>query len=83
MPEVDLSPAVPPTARWVKLHYEMKPRKPGAQLIARIWSGPLDDAVVIRGESGDVFVPLNVPQKLSYQHPVTVRLTLKVTAYKS
>ncbi len=83
MPEVDLSPAVPPTARWIKLHYEMKPRKPGARLIARVWSGPLDDAVVIRGGSGDVFLPLKAPQRLSYQHPVTVQLKLKVTAYKN
>jgi hypothetical protein len=82
MPEVDLSKAVPETARWVKIHFEMKPKKSGAQLIARVWSGALDDAVVIKGESGDAFVRLDKPQRLSYQAPVTVDLKLKVTAYK-
>jgi hypothetical protein len=83
MPEVDLAPAVPPTARWVKLHYELAAQSPGAQLIARLWSAEsVKDAVVVRGDAGDVFVKLNVPQKLFYQHPVNVRLKLKVTAYK-
>ena len=83
MPEVDLSPVVPVTARWVKLHYEIHPRKSGAQLIARLWSDTfLKDPTVIRGESGDVFVKLNLPQKIFYQHPVTVTLKLKVTGYK-
>lgn len=82
MPEVDLSAVVPPNASWVKLHFEMKALKPEAQLIARIWSGALDDAVVIKGESGDAFVKLNVPQKISYQRPVTIELQLKVMAYK-
>ncbi len=83
MPEVDLSPAVPASATWVKVHYEMKTEKPGAELIARLWSGTLDDAVVVRGAEGDAFVKLNVPQKLSYQRPVTVELSLKVLAYKA
>lgn len=83
MPEIDLSPAVPMSATWVKVHYEMKTEKPGADLIARLWSGTLDDAVVVRGAEGDAFVKLNVPQKLSYQRPVTVELSLKVLAYKA
>ena len=82
MPEIDLSERVPSSARWVKLHYEMKALKPEAQLIARIWSGERKDAVVIRGESGDAFLHLDKPQSLSYQRPVTVDLKLKVVAYK-
>jgi hypothetical protein len=84
MPEADLSAGVPPGALWVKLHYEMRPKKPGAELIARLWSGPSPDgAEVIRGESGDVFIKLVRPQKLSYQCPVTVELKIKVTAFKA
>jgi hypothetical protein len=83
VPDADISSAVPKDALWVKLHYEIHPRKPGADLIARVWSGELDDAVVIRGASGDVFVKLRVPQKVSYQAPVTVELKLKVVAYKA
>lgn len=83
MPEADLSSVIPRDAVWVKLHYEISPKKPGADLIARVWSGSLDDAVVIRGESGDVFVKLLKPQKVSYQAPVTVSLKLKVLAYKA
>lgn len=83
MPTVDLSSQVPPEARWLKLRYEMKPLKPGAELIARVWSGQLDDAVVIKGEAGDAFVRLDVPQKLWYQRPVTIELKLKVVAYKA
>jgi hypothetical protein len=49
MPDVDLSSVVPADARWVKLHYEMTPVKPGAELIARVWSGILDQAEVIKG----------------------------------
>jgi hypothetical protein len=45
----------------------MKPAKPGADLIARVWSGVLDEAVVIKGSSGDAFVKLNKPQTISYQ----------------
>ena len=84
MPEADLSPVVPPSAVWVKIHYEMRPKKPGANLIARLWSGgPVpEDAVVIKGESGDVFIKLKTPQKLSYQNPVNIELKLKVVAYK-
>ena len=83
MPDADLSSVIPPDAIWVKLHYEMRAKKSGADLIARVWSGSLDDAVVIKGESGDVFVKLLTPQKLSYQAPVTVELKLKVMAYKA
>lgn len=83
MPEVDLSDKVPVEARWIKLHYKMSPLKPAAQLIARVWSGNMDDAVVIKGESGDAFVKLGVPQKFSYQRPVNVELNLKLTAFKT
>lgn len=83
MPEVDLSTAVPPSASWVKLHYELAPRKEGADLIARLCPTPgMKEAVVIRGAVGDVFVKLKVPQKLYFQHPVNVQMKLKVTAYK-
>lgn len=83
MAELDLSPAVPPSASWVKLHYELTPRKEGADLIARLCPTPgMKEPVVIRGAAGDVFLRLTVPQKLYYQHPVTVQLKLKVTAYK-
>jgi hypothetical protein len=82
MPDVDLSSKIPPKARWIKVHYEMKPVKPGAELIARLWSGILDEAIVIKGESGDAFVKLNKPQTLSYQRPVTVELDLKIVGYK-
>ncbi len=82
MPDVDLSQQIPPNARWLKIRYEMKPLKEGANLIARIWSGKLDDAVVISGASGDVFVRLDAPQKVSYQRPVNIDLKLKVVAYK-
>jgi hypothetical protein len=82
MPDVDLSPAVPASASWVKLRYEISGLKPDARLIARLWSADVKEAVVIQGASGDVFVKLKTPQKLSYQHPVDVRLKLKVTAYK-
>jgi hypothetical protein len=84
MPEVDLSDVIPPEASWVKLKYEMRPKSPEAQLIARVWSGQhLDDAVILKGESGDVFVRLEKPQSISFQRPVTVELKLKVVAYKS
>lgn len=77
-----MSATIPSQATWVKVHFEMTPRKEGADLIARIWSGSLDDAVVIKGSSGDAFVKLTKPQTISYQRPVTVELKLKVTAYK-
>ena len=85
MAEVDLSKAVPKEAQWIKVHYEIKPKKPGADLIARIWSGEQidEDTVVIKGPSGDAFVKMKIPQKLYYEFPVTVDLSLKVTAYKS
>ena len=83
MPEIDLSSQIPPTARWLKIRYEMRPLKEGANLIARLWSGNLDEAVVIKGEAGDAFVKLDVPQKLSYQRPVNIDLKLKVVAYKA
>ena len=82
MPEVDLSSQIPHNARWIKVRYEMTPLKEGATLISRVWSGSLDDAVVIKGESGEAFVRLDVPQKLWYQRPVTLNLKLKVVAYK-
>ena len=83
MPEVDLSAQIPASARWLKLRYEMKTGKVGANLIARIWSGNVDEAVVIKGESGDTFVRLEVPQKIWYQRPVGIDLKLKVIAYKT
>ena len=83
MPEVDLSKAVAEDARWVKIHFEITPLKPDAQLIARVWSGTMDDAVVIKGESGEAFVKLEKPQRISYQRPVNVELKLKVLAYKT
>jgi hypothetical protein len=83
MPDVDLSREIPADARWLKLRYEMKAAKADAQLIARLWSGNIEQAVVIKGESGDAFVKLNTPQKVSYQRPVGVDLKLKVIAYKA
>ena len=83
MPEVDLSSQVPAQARWIKLHYEMSALKPGAELVARVWSGRIEDAVVFKGKSGDVFLRLEAPQRFSYQRPVTVDLKLKLVAYKT
>ena len=83
MPEIDLSGQIPKSATWIKVHYEMKSMKPDGELIARLWSGALDEAVVIKGGSGDAFVKLNNPQKLSYQRPVTVELQVKIVAYKA
>jgi len=84
MAEIDLSDAVPPTARWVKLHYKMEPKTKGARLVARLWSGETNEhALVIKGKEGDAFVKMERPQKLSVQHPVNISLQLKVTAYKS
>ncbi len=82
MPDVDLTTMIPAGATWVKLRYKMKPAKPGADLIARVWSGVLDEAVVIKGESGDAFIKINKPNTISYQRPVTVQLELKVVGYK-
>ena len=83
MPEVDLSAQIPPNARWVKVRYEMSPKKDGANLVARLWSGSLDDAVVIKGAEGDAFVRLDKAQSLSFQRPVNIDLKLKVVAYKT
>lgn len=83
MPDIDISEKVPKNARWIKLRYELTPKKPDAELIARVWSGPIDDAVVIKGAEGEAFVRLNRPQTLSYQRPVTVDLKLKIVAYKA
>lgn len=82
MPEVDLSSQIPLNARWIKVRYDMKPLKEGADLIARLWSGTLDDAVVIKGPGGEAFVRLDIAQKLWYQRPVGVDLKLKVVAFK-
>ncbi|MFN0118832.1 MAG: hypothetical protein ACKVQC_11150 [Elusimicrobiota bacterium] len=83
MPEVDLSKKIPGNATWLKLHYEMKPLKEGANLIARVWSGNLDEAVVIKGNSGEAFIKLNKPQMISYQRPVNIELSMKVMAFKT
>jgi|GEM_PF-3799215 len=82
MPKVDLSEKIPPDAKWVKLQYEMSPRHPEAELVARLWSGAMDDAVVIKGREGNIMVRLDEPQTIFYQRPVTVELKLKVVAYK-
>lgn len=82
MPELDLSDKIPANARWIKIRFEMKPLKPEAELIARLWSGSLEEAVVVRGESGDAFIKLQKPRLLSYQRPVSVELKLKIIAYK-
>ncbi len=82
MPDIDLSDQIPSSARWLKLRFDMKPLKPEAQLIARVWSGSLADAVVLKGATGDAFLKLDKPQTLSYQRPVNVELKLKVVAYK-
>jgi len=84
MPVIDLSGGVPPEARWIKVHYEMKPKGEPVELVARLWSAAsMDDAAIIRGNSGDVFVRLDIPQKLSFQKPEHVDLSLKVVAYKT
>jgi len=82
MPDIDLSKVIPPAAQWIKLHYNMTAKKEGADLIARVWSGKMEDAQVIKGPSGDLFVRIDHPQRVSYQRPVTVDLQLKVVAYK-
>lgn len=118
MPEIDLSPVVPPDATWAKIRYQLEPTAPGAErtrknqsdpddcrhteekfvdptgdgdpgsagespLTARLWSGPLDDAVTIRGHSGEVFIRLRHLQRLSYSKPNGVSIKLKVVAYKT
>jgi hypothetical protein len=54
MPDTDLSPAVPPDATWAKIRYTMETVDPAAELTAKLWSGPLDDAVTIKGPTGEV-----------------------------
>src|SRR5690348_5725517 len=84
MPEIDLSPAVPSEARWVKLSYEISPIKPGAQLIARVWTGTDPNrGLRLEGPSGEVTMPLASSCRLNYQFPVTVRFKLKVVAYST
>lgn len=82
MPEINLADQLPATARWIKIRYQIKALKPDAKLVARVWSGSMDDAITIQGPEGDVFLKLDKPQSLSYQRPVTVELKLKVVAYK-
>ncbi len=83
MPDTDLSPVVPPNATWVKIHYAMEAPAPTTDLTAQLWSGPLDDAVTIKGSSGEVFIRLRQPQRLSYSKSNGIRLKLKVVAYKT
>lgn len=83
MPETDLSPVVPPDACWVKIRYEMKEEMPGVALTARLWSGPMDDAITINGSSGEVLIKIRDPQRLSYSKPERVGLKLKVVAFKT
>lgn len=83
MPDADLSPVVPPTARWVKLQFRLNAKTPGAKLTARVWSGAAEGAVALQGPEGFAFVRLSVPQRLSYQAPADVELKLKVIAFKN
>ena len=82
MPEMNLSEKIPATATWVKIRYQMAPKKEGAELISRVWSGHLDDAVILKGPKGEVSIKLNRPQLISYQRPVTIDLKLKIVAYQ-
>ncbi len=84
MPEINLSPAVPPDARWIKLRYEITAKKTGARLIARVWSGTnIADAVNLEGSSGEVTMPLDPSRRINYQFPVTVQFKLKLVAYST
>lgn len=83
MPDTDLSPAVPPDAKWVKIRYAMNATQTGPELTAKLWSGPQDDAVTIKGSSGEVLIKLRHPQRLSYAKPNGIELKLKVVAYKT
>ena len=83
MPDTDLSPVVPPNATWVKIRYAMGAPAPTIDLTARLWSGPMDDAVTIKGATGEVFIKLRQPQRLSYEKPEGIKLNLKVLAYKT
>ena len=82
MPFVDLSQGIPLAARWIKIRYTMRARRPGEPLVARLWSGDPARAVQIRGSYGDAFVKLEVPQTLSYEKPDGIDLSLKAVAYK-
>jgi hypothetical protein len=82
MGELDLTDRIPADATLLKVWYEMRPLVEGAELIARIWSGAPNDAVVIRGDSGEAIVHLGVPQRLWYQRPININLKLKLLAYK-
>lgn len=82
MPDADLSAAVPPGARWVKVQYRLTAKNSNTELAARLWSGDPSSAVTVRGESGFAFVRLGAPQRLSYAYPVGVELRLKVVAFK-
>jgi hypothetical protein len=82
VPFVDLSQGIPVGARWIKVRFSMRTRKPGEPLAARLWSGDPAKAVVIKGGSGDAFVKLEVPQTLSYENADGIDLSLKVVAYK-
>ena len=83
MPEIDLSAQIPVSANWLKIRYQMAPKSPNAQLIARVWSGNMEDQVVIKGAVGEALVKLGKPQTLAYQRPVNVELKLKVVAYNT
>lgn len=83
MPDTDLSPAVPPDATWAKIRYTMETADPAVELTAKLWSGPLDDAVTIKGSSGEVLIKLRQPQRLSYAKPNGIELKMKVVAYRT
>ena len=82
MPFVDLSQGIPVSAKWIKVRFSIRTRKPAEPLTARIWSGNPGKAVVVKGASGDAFIRLEVPQTLSYDHADGLDLSLKVVAYK-
>jgi hypothetical protein len=82
VPFVDLSQGVPVGAKWIKVRFSLRTRKPAEPLIARIWSGNPAKAVVVKGPAGDAFIKLEVPQTLSYDHADGLDLSLKVVAYK-
>ncbi len=69
-------------AKWIKVRFSMRAKKPTSPLVAKVWSGSPDKAVVIKGPSGDAFIKLEVAQTLSYDHADGIDLSLKVVAYK-
>lgn len=79
----DLSPVVPATATWVKIRYQMTAALPGTDLTARLWSGSMEEGVTVKGPSGEVFIKLRQPQRLSFATPEGVTLKLKVVSYKN